>query len=544
MASLTPRLSGFWADQDLDDDEIQDDRPMGSLSKYRRPEEDDDGYFGHVDEDLEQQEGLLDEESAYDGRTPLDRTIDRIGMGSYQWTLLSLCGLGWMADNMWIQAIAIILPRVQQHYSVPDSYIGMVSSSMFGGMMIGAIGWGTCSDLMGRITAFNATLCLTAVFGILASFANSFSSLCVILFLLGSSVGGSMPTDGTLLLEHMPKKKQYLVTALSVFFSFGAVLSAIVALLVLPQHSCPPSGPDTVECDPDTQNIGWKYLLTALGLITLSMFIARIVFFRLHESPRYLVHAGRPHDAIKSLQLISKFNGSDLEVELEDVRDYYLPHEAALPQPSANASSMPRSGSPTAIDGTATTTGELGVGTMEGRPRATSRTVLFDASGSPPGNDLGGAGGVVVSTGSSDSGRGYAATGETPALVDPQASSAGEEKDRKNGGEDGDRTASSSIRTSNSSNALTLFLSTSISKSKSPPEETIFNASLAASTLSIRIRKKILLEFTDVVEEAAVGVVGQGVYGVESGVDEDDGAGMACLVYDVVSLYDVQRFPT
>ena len=28
-----------------------------------------------------------------------------------------------------------------------------------------------------------------------------------------------MPTDGTLLLEHMPRGKQYLVTALSVFFS-------------------------------------------------------------------------------------------------------------------------------------------------------------------------------------------------------------------------------------------------------------------------------------------------------------------------------------
>lgn len=51
------------------------------------------------------------------------------------------------------------------------------------------------------------------------------------------------------------------------------------------------------------------------------MFLARIVFFRLYESPRYLVHAGRPHEAVKSLQLIAKFNGSDLSIELADVRD-------------------------------------------------------------------------------------------------------------------------------------------------------------------------------------------------------------------------------
>ena len=48
------------------------------------------------------------------------------------------------------------------------------------------------SDVMGRSTAFNATLFFTAVFGILASFANSFGSLCAILFFLGSSVGVSL----------------------------------------------------------------------------------------------------------------------------------------------------------------------------------------------------------------------------------------------------------------------------------------------------------------------------------------------------------------
>src|SRR5258705_2891762 len=55
------------------------------------------------------------------------------------------------------------------------------------------------------------------------------------------------------------------------------------------------------------------------------MFLARIAFFRLYESPRYLVHAGRPHEAVKSLQLISRFNGSELPIELADVRDHHCP---------------------------------------------------------------------------------------------------------------------------------------------------------------------------------------------------------------------------
>lgn len=74
-----------------------------------------------------------------------------------------------------------------------------------------------------------------------------------------------MPTDGTLLLEHMPKSKQYLVTALSVFFSVGAVLSAVIGLLVIPQNSCL-AGTET-PCDPSKDNLGWKYLLITLALL-------------------------------------------------------------------------------------------------------------------------------------------------------------------------------------------------------------------------------------------------------------------------------------
>lgn len=51
------------------------------------------------------------------------------------------------------------------------------------------------------------------------------------------------------------------------------------------------------------------------------MFVARILFFRLYESPRYLVHAGRHEEALESLQLISRFNGRELPLQLSDVAD-------------------------------------------------------------------------------------------------------------------------------------------------------------------------------------------------------------------------------
>ncbi|KDQ62758.1 hypothetical protein JAAARDRAFT_149872 [Jaapia argillacea MUCL 33604] len=343
MASLNPRTSILWTDSTTTTRTTHSEsRRMSLLNnggyfsgweeregrgdverQGEEAEDDGEGEYGEGEEEEEEDE----EEEEEDRRTPLDRTIDRIGMGSYQWILLSLCGFGWMADNMWIQAVAIILPRVQRHFDVPDSYIGVLSSSMFGGMMFGAIGWGTCSDLIGRSAAFNLTLCFTALFGLLASYVNTFTGLCVVLFLLGSAVGGSMPTDGTLILEYIPKGKHYLVTALSVFFSFGAVVSAVVGLVIIPGNSCPRAGEEgggEGVCDVNTQNLGWKYMLMTLGLITLSMFIARLLFFRLYESPRYLVHAGRKEEALASLKMIVKFNGSgegEWVIGLGDVED-------------------------------------------------------------------------------------------------------------------------------------------------------------------------------------------------------------------------------
>jgi hypothetical protein len=35
-----------------------------------------------------------DNETSNDAVTPLDLTLDRIGMGYYQWSLLGLCGFG------------------------------------------------------------------------------------------------------------------------------------------------------------------------------------------------------------------------------------------------------------------------------------------------------------------------------------------------------------------------------------------------------------------------------------------------------------------
>lgn len=150
------------------------------------------------------------------------------------------------------------------------------------------------------------------------------------------------------------------------------------------------------------------------------MFLARIVFFRLHESPRYLVHAGRPQEAVKSLQMISKFNGSDLEIELDDVADHHPSEPQPQPQTSSSSQPPPQSTTTTAATVTAatsaTSTSTAPVDIQ--RDRKVDETTIFDA-GDVDGSGSGSGSGSSSPTRKSSSERAplvtqYDSIGQTP----------------------------------------------------------------------------------------------------------------------------------
>lgn len=76
-------------------------------------------------------------------------------------------------------------------FEIQDKYIGILSSSMFVGMMFGAMFWGMLADAYGRKQAFNLTLIVTTLFGVAASFANSYWLLCLLILGLGFGVSGT-----------------------------------------------------------------------------------------------------------------------------------------------------------------------------------------------------------------------------------------------------------------------------------------------------------------------------------------------------------------
>ena len=90
-----------------------------------------------------------------------------------------------------------------------------------------------------------------------------------------------MPTDQTLALETLPRSDRHLLTSLSIFFSFGSVVAAVAAILIIPSRSCiPPAATQStmlnnlVECDVQKDNNGWKDLLFVLAIIVRPLYIA------------------------------------------------------------------------------------------------------------------------------------------------------------------------------------------------------------------------------------------------------------------------------
>ncbi|RCH83774.1 hypothetical protein CU098_006068 [Rhizopus stolonifer] len=217
----------------------------------------------------------------------------------------------------------------KKHYSVPDKWIGTLSSSLFAGMTFGAFFWGSYSDSRGRKLPYTMTLAITTLFGLISSFTFNFASLCFTLFFLGFGVGGNMPTDGALYLEFLPREYHYLLTFMSVFFSFGAVFASVLGYMILPNWSCP----ETAEpCDVQTQNKGWRILLFSVSVVTFVMLLLRSLWVKLPETPKFLMSQDRHNETIIVLQDIAKINGGSVQIEREELPDMRRRHPNSPPQ--------------------------------------------------------------------------------------------------------------------------------------------------------------------------------------------------------------------
>lgn len=196
----------------------------------------------------------------------LNDAIQDIGMGKYQWQLFMLVGFGWSMDNMWPVITSLILPPVTTEFKVtrrPLLSLAQNVQDFFSlnplchirrfhecfmlinfaqiGLLAGAVFWGFGCDIFGRKWAFNLTIGITAVWGLIAAGSPNFVAAGIFVSFWSFGVGGNLPVDSAVFLEFLPGSHQYLLTVLSIFWALAQVLATLVAWPLLGYRTCSPT---------------------------------------------------------------------------------------------------------------------------------------------------------------------------------------------------------------------------------------------------------------------------------------------------------------
>ncbi|TKW51305.1 putative MFS-type transporter PB1E7.08c [Colletotrichum tanaceti] len=235
----------------------------------------------------------------------INKAIQDIGMGRYNWQLFVLCGFGWFADNLWMHGVALTLPSLSAEFGISEQRVRYTTSSIFLGLCFGSFVWGIGSDVLGRRAAFNLTLLITGVFGVLLAAAPTWGWVNLLFAALGFGVGGNLPVDGALFLEFLPDASSSLLTLLSVWWPVGQLCSSLAAWYFIAGAGRPPAAADGSD-----NNTGWRRFVLAIGLVTFFMFVVRFFVFRLFESPKFLLSRGRQAEAVAVVHGIAARNGA------------------------------------------------------------------------------------------------------------------------------------------------------------------------------------------------------------------------------------------
>ena len=202
--------------------------------------------------------------------------LEGLPVGSFQYKLLLVTGLGWLFDSMDTGLIAFVLPILAKEWQLSPAQMGWIGSIGLIGMALGAILAGTLADRIGRKRVFAITVLLYSLSTGMCALAWSYESLMVFRFLVGFGLGGELPVAATLMSEYAPAHlRGRFIVLLESFWGVGWLVAACIAYLLIPAF-------------------GWKAAFAIGTLPALYVFLIRL---HMPESIRYLISRNRIQEA-------------------------------------------------------------------------------------------------------------------------------------------------------------------------------------------------------------------------------------------------------
>lgn len=190
-----------------------------------------------------------------------------------------LCWIAILIEGFDVVVIGTVMPALldYQPWGLSPEWAGLLASLALVGMMIGSLTVGTVTDIIGRRKSIILSVTWFSAFTALCAAAPTPELFGMFRFLSGLGLGGLLPMAATMVSEYgRAGRGGSSITFMMTGFHVGAVLTALVALPVLPA-------------------LGWRAMFVA-GVLP-ALVIVPLMLRHMPESPSFLLAEGRREEA-------------------------------------------------------------------------------------------------------------------------------------------------------------------------------------------------------------------------------------------------------
>jgi putative MFS transporter len=207
--------------------------------------------------------------------------LERLPLTSYQRGIFLIIATAWFFDSLDLGALTFVLGSIKTDFGLTAAQAGLLSSTSFAGMFLGAAAAGLLADRFGRKAVFQVSMIFWGLGSIFCGLAPNAELLGLARILLGFGMGMEFPCAQSMLSEIMPAKNRgRYIAYLEGFWPIGFIVSGLLCYAVL-------------------SFANWRWVFIIEGLPAIFVLIVRR---NVPESPRWLAARGRVAEAEQVLE--------------------------------------------------------------------------------------------------------------------------------------------------------------------------------------------------------------------------------------------------
>lgn len=139
-----------------------------------------------------------------------------------------MTGFGFAADSLVAFLQTVAAPQAYLEFG-NGGYPTGATMALYAGLQVGALFWGFSADIIGRRIAFNTTLFIASIATIVAGAGPNWIAFGVFVSFLGFGAGGNLVLDPTVMLEFVPARQQWVITAMAGWWGVGQAAAGFIA---------------------------------------------------------------------------------------------------------------------------------------------------------------------------------------------------------------------------------------------------------------------------------------------------------------------------